>query len=208
MDVNLPKLASKLAPYLAALLKGTSTTVPAFPNAIDLPEIATPATPASGYGRVYFKSDGALYTKNDAGNEYLLGWTTDGTFTPGFAGDSTAGSWTYSIQTGFYHRIGTLVFAWGSLAAASRPSAPTGNAIITGLPFTSASGSNRHIPVTLDSISNIDLLATTKQLTARIPPNATRIEFVENPDNASVSFLPATSFGASSIIRFSGWYTI
>lgn len=131
-----------------------------------------------------------------------------GTFTPTFAGDGTAGTWTYSVQVGHYRRIGPIVFAWGSLAAASRPSAPTGNARITGLPFTSLNVSNGHIPVTLDSIDTVNLLATTVQLTARIPPNAAYIEFIENPDNAGGSFLPATSFGASSIIRFSGWYTI
>lgn len=73
MDVNLPKLANKLAPYLAALLKGTATTVPAFPNAIDLPEISTPATPASGYGRIYFKNDGRSYSLSDGGIESPLG---------------------------------------------------------------------------------------------------------------------------------------
>lgn len=32
-------------------------------------EIATPSTPSSGYGAVYFKTDGELYVKNDAGTE-------------------------------------------------------------------------------------------------------------------------------------------
>src|SRR5690606_4913572 len=30
-------------------------------NILELPEIATPADPASGYGRVYFKTDGLYY---------------------------------------------------------------------------------------------------------------------------------------------------
>lgn len=38
-----------------------------------LPEIATPATPASGYGNVYFKSDGFLYQQNDDGTETKVG---------------------------------------------------------------------------------------------------------------------------------------
>lgn len=36
---------------------------------LQIPEIATPATPASGQGRIYFKSDGNLYQLNDGGVE-------------------------------------------------------------------------------------------------------------------------------------------
>lgn len=42
-------------------------------QAAELPEIATPSTPASGFGRVYFKSDGKLYQINDAGTETQVG---------------------------------------------------------------------------------------------------------------------------------------
>ena len=38
-----------------------------------LKEIATPVTPASGYGKIYFKSDGKLYQLNDAGVETQVG---------------------------------------------------------------------------------------------------------------------------------------
>lgn len=39
---------------------------------IRIPEIATPSTPASGYGMLYFKSDGLAYALNDAGSESPL----------------------------------------------------------------------------------------------------------------------------------------
>lgn len=39
---------------------------------ITLPEISTPSTPASGYGVLYFKSDGFVYSKNDGGTESKL----------------------------------------------------------------------------------------------------------------------------------------
>jgi len=38
-----------------------------------LPEIATPATPSSNYGHLYFKSDGFLYQQNDDGTETKVG---------------------------------------------------------------------------------------------------------------------------------------
>lgn len=40
---------------------------------LQLPEIATPATPSSGNGRIYFKSDGFLYQLNDDGAESKVG---------------------------------------------------------------------------------------------------------------------------------------
>lgn len=44
-----------------------------FIDAITIDEIATPATPASGLGKVYFKSDGYLYQLNDNGTETKVG---------------------------------------------------------------------------------------------------------------------------------------
>ena len=38
-----------------------------------LKEIATPTTPGSGYGKIYFKSDGKLYQLNDSGIETQVG---------------------------------------------------------------------------------------------------------------------------------------
>jgi len=37
---------------------------------LECKERATPTTPAAGYGRIYFKTDGRLYYLNDAGVEY------------------------------------------------------------------------------------------------------------------------------------------
>ena len=41
-------------------------------GALEVAEITAPATPSSGYGRVYVKSDGRIYFLNDAGTEYDL----------------------------------------------------------------------------------------------------------------------------------------
>lgn len=46
---------------------------------IRLPEVATPSTPASGFGKVYFKSDNALYQLNDLGIERKVGAGGSGT---------------------------------------------------------------------------------------------------------------------------------
>lgn len=44
-----------------------------FLDAVTLSEVSTPSTPSSGYGKVYFKSDGFLYQINDAGTESKVG---------------------------------------------------------------------------------------------------------------------------------------
>jgi hypothetical protein len=59
---------------------------------IQVPEIATPATPASGFGRLYAKSDSKLYFLNDGGTEYDLTATGAGMAIGGSITSATAGS--------------------------------------------------------------------------------------------------------------------
>lgn len=48
---------------------------------VTIPEQATPATPANGFGKIYFKSDGLLYQLNDSGVETTAGSSTGALFT-------------------------------------------------------------------------------------------------------------------------------
>lgn len=57
------------------LLDPNGTGFVSVESELRLPEIATPATPTSGYGVIYFKSDGNAYQKNDSGTESQLGGT-------------------------------------------------------------------------------------------------------------------------------------
>jgi hypothetical protein len=54
-------------------LTNKTLTSPIVSDAVLLAEVATPATPSSGYGKVYFKSDGFLYQLNDDGTETKVG---------------------------------------------------------------------------------------------------------------------------------------
>lgn len=61
-------------------------------------EITTPSTPASGYGKVYFKSDGKLYQLNDSGIETQVGSGAAGSsgtnfITNGSAEDNNITGW-------------------------------------------------------------------------------------------------------------------
>lgn len=78
---------------------------------IRVPEIATPSTPASGYGSIYFKTDGNLYQLDDTGAESRLGnlaqlavTSKTTTYTATTADDvilvsASGGSWTLSLYT-------------------------------------------------------------------------------------------------------------
>ncbi len=50
----------------------TANRVERHHNGLQLAEISAPATPTSGYGHLYAKTDGKIYWKDDAGTEYDL----------------------------------------------------------------------------------------------------------------------------------------
>ncbi len=133
-----------------------------------------------------------------------------GTFTPQYEGLTTPGSWTYSTQAGFYTRIGDRCFFCLSLTATARGSAPTGNALISHLPFTSSATTSSHSPVSLDTLNALTLTGTIVQLTARIPPGVTYMEFFEVLGTAptAVAALAATGFSATATVRVSGSYMV
>jgi hypothetical protein len=85
---------------------------------------------AAGHG-IDFSADA-----NAAGmTSELLDDYEEGTFTPGYEGSSTAGSFTYSTQLGYYTRIGRQVFVEIILTNITEVSAGSGTLRVTGLPF-------------------------------------------------------------------------
>lgn len=67
---GVPATAANLnAAFVSLSAANTYPAAQTFDAGIKLKEIATPSTPASGYGAAYFKSDGELYVKNDSGTE-------------------------------------------------------------------------------------------------------------------------------------------
>ena len=61
-----------------------------------------------------------------------------GSWTPVAAGSSSSGTLTYTTQVGRYILIGNQVTVWGRIAASGSTGSFTGNAEISGLPFTSS----------------------------------------------------------------------
>jgi hypothetical protein len=101
----------------------------------------------------------------------LLDDYEEGTFTPTVIGTTTAGSGTYTAQTGFYTKLGNRVLFQLYLVWTAHTG--TGSLRATGLPFTSSNQTNSHAAITLrydDIVTNVD--AT---ITGYISPNTVTV---------------------------------
>lgn len=79
---------------------------------------SSPATPASGYGIVYAKTDGKLYFKNDAGTETDL--TAGGGTNPVIREYTSNDTWTKPTASNFYGALVVCVGAGGGGASGRR----------------------------------------------------------------------------------------
>lgn len=94
-------------------------------------------------------------TSVTVGGGTALGTFVEGTFTPVIQGASTAGVGTYTVQSGFYQKVGI----WVHFTLACTWTAHTGTGVIqiTGLPFNFGATTTRH-PCVIDTTT---LLCTT-----------------------------------------------
>jgi hypothetical protein len=93
---------------------------------------------SDGYLRMAASTGGIQFNGDTAATNALDDYE-EGTWTPTIAGITTAGTATYSIQTGTYTKIGRMVHVWCEVAWTSGTG--TGNLKVTGLPFSSSSSS-------------------------------------------------------------------
>lgn len=110
-----------------------------------LPGSTGPIGPPGATGPAVFLTDPSAEDYDDGRIDSrppgTSNFTESGTFTPVFAGTTVAGTPTYSLQTGFYTKIGNMVFYVANIILTGLGGA-TGNAQITGLPFALETGVN------------------------------------------------------------------
>ena len=127
------------------------------------------------------------------------------TFTPGVSFGGASVGVTYSSQSGVYSRIGALVFFTLVVELTSKGSS-TGNAAITGLPFTT--GATTHIcTVRLDAV-NLDAAGGYYSAIGSIGSSVTVITLLEQGDNVGVANITDADFGNTSLVRATGFYII
>lgn len=141
--------------------------------------------------------------RGDRGATALTAWT------PAFAGSSTAGTFTYTIQTGLYCLVGNVCFVSLHLQISAITVAPVGNMRITGLPVTAANVTSLNPAISPSFYTNINLSANCVQLCGQINPADTIIRLTETFDNAASADFPAASFtNATERIAMSGFYFV
>ena len=113
----------------------------------------------------------------------------EGTFTPEYAGSTTAGTYTYSNRKGHYTKIGDMVNVTIKLANINTSTAGTGSINITGLPFASANNSSFACgSVVLDSFN---VSESTCSLAVFNYPNTAILTIQETRDNTADSAISA-----------------
>lgn len=129
-----------------------------------------------------------------------------GAWTPVLKGTGTAGTFTYAIQTGRYHKIGSLVIAHGEIQITAISVAPTGSMRVGGLPFT-VLNSNAVGSVAIAMLYQYNTAATTLFVSAETLNNTTDVVFWENADSANSTQATAAGINATFIVNFTAIYT-
>lgn len=132
-----------------------------------------------------------------------------GSWTPVYQGNVGAGTFTYSVQTGTYTRIGNRVFIRGRVVITAITGAPTGVMTIAGLPFAGLSGGGIVGAIAFGDISNFNYAANSVQLMGYCFQASTVIFLNESFDNAANAETPAANFTNTACgLAFAGFYEV
>ena len=126
-------------------------------------------------------SGGGITFNGDTAQANALGDYEEGTFTPNYAGATTAGTYTYATRTGHYTKIGDMVNVTIKMTNITDSTEGAGEINITGLPFTSANNASFVCgSVVLD---NFNTATGTVSLAVRLEGNSTAMDIRETRDN-------------------------
>jgi hypothetical protein len=128
-------------------------------------------------------------------------WTPVVTF-----GGASVGQ-TYSLQRGIYLKIGKICFIVGNVTFTAKGSS-TGQARITGLPFTAANISGVPVgSVVFEYIDNWNVVASTMHIGGQVGGGGAVINvFWESVDNTTSTAPDNTHFNNNTGFGFSAWY--
>jgi hypothetical protein len=148
---------------------------------------------------------GISFSAIPGGTSELLDDYEEGDWTPTISGSVTPGTGTYFNQTGRYTKIGRLVFiqAWINCGGGHTG---TGNMLLTGLPFTSASGgASIFAGFSVGMFFNLSL-SLTNVLTLNMTNGTATIDAMEYPVGGGSA--TALALDPTCAISFSGCYIV
>lgn len=125
------------------------------------------------------------------------------TFTPALAGSTAAGTWEYTTQTGYYVRHGNMIYINALMVVSSISDSPTGNLVLTGLPFSAMEMTYQYLDVFSSGVA-WGTGATVARVS--IAPEATSGTFYGAQNNAATTVIAVGNVTAGDSIRITGWY--
>jgi hypothetical protein len=156
----------------------------------------------NGYLRL---GTGGIQFNGDTAAANALDDYEEGTWTPTITFDGASAGITYNTTfTGAtYTKIGNRVFVSGYLLLTNKGSS-TGAAAIANLPFTSVSGNNRYLGVTVGGSD----FTFANQFWARIGPASNTIDLIESTEAGAATSITNADFTNGTDLYFSAHYTV
>jgi len=197
INAPLSKMAATTSAELAGVISDETGTLKLVysDSPVFTTQITTPIIALTG-GQVAFPA-----TANPSAGANTLDDYEEGTWTMGISfGGGTTGI-TYSINTGYYTKIGNLITISGKLELTSKGTS-TGQALVTGLPFTTtdADAGLTGVPAIFFNITFANQLVMT---TAR---NTNHIDIYQVTEAGAITALSNTNFANNSTIVVGGTY--
>ena len=135
----------------------------------------------------------------------LLDDYEEGTFSVAYSGDSGAGSYGYSRDSGLYTKIGNKVYYSFYITINAINSNASGNTVVTGLPFTSGDGQNFYQGGYIGYYSNWNGVTPSNAL---VDKDNTRVYIYKNNTTTSITHSVPTDLTTSSSLIVSGHYHV
>jgi hypothetical protein len=120
----------------------------------------------------------------------------EGTWTPNLEFNGLFSGIIYSLAAGYYTKVGNSVHCIGYIDLNSKGTS-TGNATISGLPFTARSAAGNNSGVTISRIKNISF---SDVITGYVFSNQDRITFAQTTNAGSESNINSGNFSDSSTL--------
>jgi hypothetical protein len=130
----------------------------------------------------------------------------EGVFTGGFTFGGSATGIAYNRTVGIYTKIGDLVFVQGYVSLTSKGS-QTGNAALTGLPFTSSSATNASSACGNMRVAQLSF-ANDTHLSISIQSGGVILDLCDTASGAGATFMTNDNFADNTGIEFGFAYTV
>jgi len=146
-------------------------------------------------------------TQNASSDVNTLDDYEEGTWTPALVGSTTAGSQSYTYQTGTYTKVGRLVVLEAAILLSAKGGTMAGDVRITGLPFT-AGNSSQQYSLAVGLHQQFTLSAGYTDVTAAIPAGQAYIDIKQNGSGVNSVNLTAAAVANSTAIWVTGAFFV